>query len=50
MSDGPHKSLRMPPAWRRVAERADNGAFECEEISNALIPALERDCRTEMTP
>jgi hypothetical protein len=50
MSDGPHKSLKMSLAWQRVAERADNGAFECEEISKALIPALERDCRTDMSP
>jgi hypothetical protein len=40
MSDGPHKSLKMSLAWQRVAERADNGAFECEEISKALIPRL----------
>ncbi len=50
MSDGPHKSLPMPPAWKRVAERADNGAFESDEISKALIPALEHDCRSEMSP
>jgi hypothetical protein len=50
MSDGPHKSLPMPPAWKRVAERADNGAFESDEISKALIPALELDCRAEMSP
>ena len=50
MSDGPHKSLPMPPAWKRVAERADNAAFESDEIRKALIPALEHDCRTEMSP
>jgi K+-sensing histidine kinase KdpD len=50
MSDGPHKSLPMPPAWKRVAERADNAAFESDEIRKALIQALEHDCRTEMSP
>lgn len=42
MSDGPHRSLRMKRGWQRVAERADNGAFGVDEISNAVIPALER--------
>lgn len=50
MSDGPHRSLPMPPGWKRVAERSDNAAFSCEEISTALIPALEQDCRAEMSP
>ncbi len=40
----------MPPAWKRVAERADNRAFESGEISKALVPALEHDCRSEMSP
>jgi hypothetical protein len=48
MSDGPHRSLPMGRAWKRVAERADNYAFSAREIRTALIPALERDCRTEI--
>ncbi len=49
MSDGPHRSLPMKRGWQRVAERADNGAFAVDEIGNAIIPALERDCRDEMS-
>lgn len=50
MSDGPHRSLPMRPRWKRVAECADNRAFEPEEIRNAMIPALEQDCRRDMSP
>jgi hypothetical protein len=50
MSDGPHRSLPMRPGWKRVAECGDNHAFAPEEVSNAIIPALEQDCRAEMTP
>lgn len=50
MSDGPHRSLPMRPAWRRVAERGDKRAFSAEEISQALSPALEQDCRDDMSP
>lgn len=49
MSDGPHRSLRMRRGWQRVAERGDKSAFEIDEISNAIIPALEQDCREEMS-
>lgn len=50
MSDGPHKSLPMRPGWKRVAECADNRAFAPAEVSRALIPALEQDCRAELPP
>ena len=50
MSDGPHRSLPMRPGWRRVAERGDNSAFAPDEISRAIIPALELDCRDELNP
>jgi len=49
MSDGPHRSLPMPPGWKRVAERSANAAFSSDEISRAIIPALEQDCRAEMS-
>ncbi|HUN86782.1 MAG TPA: hypothetical protein VMU48_20545 [Terracidiphilus sp.] len=49
MSDGPHRSLPMPPCWRRVAERCANVAFSTEEITNALIPALHQDCQSELS-
>lgn len=50
MSDGPHKSLPMSRGWKRVAECGDNRAFAPEEISSALIPALEQDCHSEIAP
>jgi hypothetical protein len=50
MSDGPHRSLPMRSGWKRVAECGDNRAFAPEEISNAIIPALEQDCRDEIPP
>jgi hypothetical protein len=40
----------MRPAWKRVAECADNRAFEPDEIRGAIIPALEQDCRREISP
>jgi len=49
MSDGPHRSLPLKRGWKRVAERADKRAFAPEEISTAIIPALEEDCRDEMS-
>jgi hypothetical protein len=50
MSDGPHRSLPMHPRWKRVAERCANIAFATEEITNALIPALQQDCEGELSP
>src|ERR1700719_2173492 len=49
MSDGPHRSLPMCRAWKKVARCADNPAFEAEEIRNVIIPALEQDCRQEVS-
>jgi hypothetical protein len=40
----------MRRGWKRVAEYADNPAFAPEEICNAIIPALEEDCRSEIVP
>lgn len=48
MSDGPHRSLPMRQGWRRLAECGDNHAFAPDEVSEAIIPALEQDCRAEM--
>lgn len=50
MSDGPHRSLPMRRGWKRVAEWADNQVFEREQINNAMIPALQEDCRGELSP
>ena len=48
MSDGPHRSLPMRKTWKRVAERSDKRAFASEEVSAAIVVALEQDCRQEM--
>lgn len=50
MSDGPHKSLPMKPAWRKVAERAANPACARDEVSGALLPALARDWTDGVPP
>src|SRR5713101_9857445 len=50
MSDGPHRSLPMRKGWKRVAESADNDAFGTDEIRDAILPALEEDCRGEISP
>jgi hypothetical protein len=48
MSDGPHRSLPMRRAWKQLAEYADNQTFEPDQIRDAVIPALERDCKGEI--
>ena len=48
MSDGPHKSLNMPPGWKKLAERADNRAYAPEEVRDALPAALGQDWRAEV--
>lgn len=50
MSDGPHRSLPMRRGWKKVAECGANHAFAPEEVSQRIAPALEEDCRAEMTP
>lgn len=50
MSDGPQRSLPMRQGWKRVAERSDNVNFDAEDLTKHVIPALEQDCRAEMTP
>lgn len=50
MSDGPHRSLPMRRGWKKVAECGANHAFEPEQVSDCIAPALEEDCRVEMTP
>ena len=48
MSDGPHRSLPMRRGWKLVTERSGKRAYASEEISDAILVALEQDCRTEM--
>ncbi|MBS0251113.1 MAG: hypothetical protein JSR78_08610 [Proteobacteria bacterium] len=49
MSDGPHKSLPMRKAWKRVAEEADTEAFSPEEIVPRVVKALSDDWREEVS-
>lgn len=48
MSDGPHRSLNMPRAWKKLAGRADKTAYAPDSVCDALLPALERDWRQEV--
>lgn len=50
MSDGPHRSLNMRRWWRELARRADQSAFDISEVSDAMIPAIERELFAEVTP
>ena len=47
MSDGPHRSLKMPRGWKKLAEHADKKAYAPEEVRDALPDALEQDWRAE---
>jgi hypothetical protein len=49
MSDGPHKSLSMHRGWKRVAERAANTSYGLDDVSQSIAPALEQDCRDQMS-
>jgi hypothetical protein len=49
MSDGPHKSLPMRRAWKRVAERGDKVSFAPDEVCGAMLLALEVDARGEVS-
>jgi len=40
----------MRKGWKRVAQSADNDAFGTDEIRDAILPALEEDCRGEISP
>ena len=48
MTDGPHRSLKMPRGWKKLAERADKMAYAPEEVRDALPGALEQDWREEV--
>jgi len=50
MSDGPYKSLPMRPGWQRVAKYGDISASAPEEINDALVGALQGDCRSDLRP
>lgn len=48
MSDGPHRSLPMRRAWKKVAERAYNDAFPIQDIPDWFCRAVEEDCAAEI--
>ena len=48
MSDGPHKSLPLPPHWKKFAERIYKPAFSILEMTDAATDALLRDFSTEV--
>ena len=50
MSDGPHRSLPMRPGWKKVAEFADNEAFAAEDVCEAVVEAVEKDWRKDVSP
>jgi hypothetical protein len=39
----------MRPGWKRVAERAYNRNFDPAQIAEAVVPALAKDCRIELS-
>jgi hypothetical protein len=48
MSDGPHRSLKMRPSWKKVAEFADKHSFTQEEVGNAACVACSQDWRADV--
>lgn len=48
MSDGPHRSLPMRPAWKKAAERADKPAYSSQEVGQATSEAAASDWRAEV--
>lgn len=48
MSDGPHRSLNMRPAWKRLAEVADNRNYTTEDVCERYPEALASDWRSEV--
>ena len=43
MSDGPHRSLPLRRAWKRVCEVAGSAAHSLDEIAERLLPAIKAD-------
>jgi hypothetical protein len=49
MSDGPHRSLPMRRAWKELAKRGDESAYEAEQVADAAKHALASDFRKEVS-
>ena len=50
MSDGPHRSLPMRRAWKKVAEWADNANFDRIEVAERLFQAIVKDFQKDIPP
>lgn len=48
MSDGPHRSLPMRKAWKKVAEWADNRNFDHGQVAELVFQAVVKDFRKEV--
>jgi hypothetical protein len=40
----------MRPEWKKVAEYADNEAFASKDVCDAIVAAVERDWRKDISP
>jgi hypothetical protein len=49
MSDGPHRSLPMPRAWRELARKGDAKLYLQEEVRDAALYALSKDFQSEVS-
>jgi hypothetical protein len=43
MSDGPHRSLEMSKAWKRLARWADKSAYDLNDVAGQVPVALKAD-------
>jgi hypothetical protein len=48
MSDGPYRTLKLRQQWKRLLQRAYQGAFDSQDVIDAICPALERDFAWEI--
>jgi hypothetical protein len=48
MSDGPHRSLKMRPGWKKVAKFADMRAASADEVGHAVAAAFSDDWRADV--
>lgn len=49
MSDGPHRSLPMPKAWKEFARKGDKKIYGVDEVRDAAVYALSRDFANEVS-
>lgn len=49
MSDGPYRSLPMRPAWKKVAEWAENESFDARQVADRMSQAVIKDFRKEVS-